>query len=339
MIRSILGLERISAGTVVFDGSPISRRASSLRALRRRVQMIFQDPSGALNPRHTIYEAVAEGIRIHKVRGDEPRLVADALARAGLRPPARYLARYPHEVSGGQRQRVLIAGAMALGPRLLLADEPVASLDASIGRDLALMRSLVTSGHLDDSRHARIGRRGHRRWVAVMYLGRIVEVGAAEQVLSSPAPVHTGTALGGPEKDGWTQISRREPTPADPVRLDSIPRGPGPSGQRAPRDRAGVRGVELTGRARPGQFAAASMRLIQSVCCRQHRCVGSRQFGGGNGVCAQTWGERFAHYRVGTARRHGGDELDHDGIVRRREHSGADSAQSPPAIGSEAGRP
>ena len=87
LIRSILGLERMSAGTVVFDGSPVSQRAWSLRTLRRRVQMIFQDPSGALNPRHTIYEAVAEGIRIHKVRGRR----ADARGRragAGRPPPA-----------------------------------------------------------------------------------------------------------------------------------------------------------------------------------------------------------------------------------------------------------
>ena len=224
LIRSILGLERMSAGTVVFDGSPVSPRARSLRTLRRRVQMIFQDPTGALNPRHTIYEAVAEGIRIHKVAGDEPTLVADALARAGLRPPERYLQRYPHEVSGGQRQRVLIAGAMALGPRLLLADEPVASLDASIrGEILALMRSLVDEHGIsiiavthDLGLAWNIADR-----VAVMYLGRIVEVGTTEQVLSDPQHPYTRALLSVvPEKERMEQQILTGETP-DPSRIPS----------------------------------------------------------------------------------------------------------------------
>jgi oligopeptide/dipeptide ABC transporter ATP-binding protein len=188
LIRSVIGLIP-SSGTVEFEGQVIGKKASPLRRLRRRVQMVFQDPTGALNPRHTIYEAVAEGIRIHRIKGHEPTLVAEALARAGLRPPERYVARYPHEVSGGQRQRVLIAGAMALGPRLLLADEPVASLDASIrGEILALMRGLV------DETGVSIIAVTHDlglAWniadrVAVMYLGRIVEVGTTEAVLSDP---------------------------------------------------------------------------------------------------------------------------------------------------------
>jgi oligopeptide/dipeptide ABC transporter ATP-binding protein len=224
LVRSILGLERMSAGTVVFDGAPVSQRASSLRKLRRRVQMIFQDPSGALNPRHTIYEAVAEGIRIHKIAGDEPTLVADALARAGLRPPERYMTRYPHEVSGGQRQRVLIAGAMALGPRLLLADEPVASLDASIrGEILALMRSLV------DAQGISIIAVTHDlglAWniadrVAVMYLGRIVELGAAEQVLSDPQHPYTQALLSVvPERERMEPQILTGETP-DPSRIPS----------------------------------------------------------------------------------------------------------------------
>jgi peptide/nickel transport system ATP-binding protein len=189
LIRTILGLRAADSGTITFDGRTVGRQASTLRDLRRRVQMVFQDPTGALNPRQTIYEAVAEGIRIHRLKGHEPTLVADALSRAGLRPPQRYADRYPHEVSGGQRQRVLIAGAMALGPRLLLADEPVASLDASIrGEILALMRGLVDESGIsivavthDLGLAWNIADR-----VAVMYLGRIVEVGTTEAVLGDP---------------------------------------------------------------------------------------------------------------------------------------------------------
>jgi ABC-type glutathione transport system ATPase component len=141
LIRSILGLEPRSGGSITFNGRSVGSRQRGLRTLRRQVQMVFQDPTGALNPRHTIYEAVAEGIRIHRITGNEPELVTSALSRAGLRPPEHFLARYPHEISGGQRQRVLIAGAIALAPKLLLADEPVASLDASIrGEILALLR-------------------------------------------------------------------------------------------------------------------------------------------------------------------------------------------------------
>ena len=214
----------MSAGTVVFDGSPVDRAGRRrCAALRRRVQMVFQDPTGALNPRHTIYEAVAEGIRIHKVAGHEPTLVADALARAGLRPPERYVRRYPHEVSGGQRQRVLIAGAMALGPQLLLADEPVASLDASIrGEILALMRGLVDEHGIciiavthDLGLAWNIADR-----VAVMYLGRIVEVGADRAGARRPAaPVHPGPAVGrAREANGWSQQILTGETP-DPSRI------------------------------------------------------------------------------------------------------------------------
>ena len=198
LIRSIIGLESLAGGTITIDGQTVGRDAAGLRRLRRTVQMIFQDPTGALNPRHTIYEAVAEGLRIHRVAGSEPDLVAEALADAGLRPPARYLRRYPHEVSGGQRQRVLIAAAMALHPTLLLADEPVASLDASIrGEILALMRRYV------DERGVSIVAVTHDlglAWniadrVAVMYLGRIVEQLRTEQVLADPQHPYTRALL------------------------------------------------------------------------------------------------------------------------------------------------
>ncbi len=225
LIRSIVGLEPLASGTIEFDGQPVSSRAGALQQLRRRVQMIFQDPTGALNPRQTIYEAVAEGIRIHGVAGREVDLVAGALARAGLRPAERYLPRYPHEVSGGQRQRVLIAGAMVLAPQLLLADEPVASLDASIrGEILALMRSLVDDTGIsivavthDLGLAWNIADR-----IAVMYLGRIVELGPAEAVLADPQHPYTRALLSVvPEADRMDQQILEGETP-DPA---AIPTG------------------------------------------------------------------------------------------------------------------
>jgi peptide/nickel transport system ATP-binding protein len=222
LIRSILGLEPTSGGTITFDSKTVGRQQAALRALRRRVQMVFQDPTGALNPRHTVYEAVAEGIRIHKLTGSEPALVASALSRAGLRPPEQFMARYPHEISGGQRQRVLIAGAIALEPQLLLADEPVASLDASIrGEILALLRSLVDEHGLsivavthDLGLAWNIADR-----IAVMYLGRIVELGDAEEVLANPQHPYTKALLSVvPEKERLEQQILTGETP-DPSRI------------------------------------------------------------------------------------------------------------------------
>jgi peptide/nickel transport system ATP-binding protein len=199
LLRALLGLEPITAGSVRFEGQPVDYHdRGRVRRLRRRVQMIFQDPTGALNPRQSVYEAVAEGVRIHAVPGDEREVVAAALAGAGLRPPARFIGRYPHEISGGQRQRVLIAGAIALSPTLLLADEPVASLDASIrGEILALLRSLV-----DDTGLAIVAVTHDlgMAWniadrIAVMYLGTVVELGTAEEVLESPRHPYTQALL------------------------------------------------------------------------------------------------------------------------------------------------
>lgn len=198
LARTILGLERPAEGEVRFEGEPIRYDQRYLRAYRRRVQMVFQDPTGALNPRQTVYEAVAEGLRIQKVPGDEAARVAAALARAGLRPPERFFQLYPYELSGGQRQRVVIAGAMVLEPALLVADEPVSSLDASVrGEILALMLELVREAGVtilvvthDLGLAWNIADR-----IAVMYLGRIVEEGPAEALLCDPRHPYTRALL------------------------------------------------------------------------------------------------------------------------------------------------
>ncbi len=151
------------AGAPLRGRGPLPRPARSgygaraLKAYRREVQLVLQDPTGSLNPRHTVYEAVAEGLRVHKVPGNERDQVAEALSRAGLRPPERYFLRYPHELSGGQRQRVVIAGALVLNPKVIVADEPVSSLDASVrGEILALLLRLREELGLDHpGRHPR----------------------------------------------------------------------------------------------------------------------------------------------------------------------------------------
>ncbi len=215
LIRSIIGLEHSTDGEIRFEGSVVSPR--QMRDLRRRVQMIFQDPTGALNPRHTVAQTVMEGLKIHRIPGDHRSLAAEALTRAGLRPAERFLDRYAHEISGGQRQRVLIAGAIALDPKLLLADEPVASLDASIrGEILALMRSLVDEHGLsmivvthDLGLAWNIADR-----IAVMYLGRIVEQGPTEELLADPKHPYTRALLSVvPEADRMEQQILEGETP------------------------------------------------------------------------------------------------------------------------------
>jgi peptide/nickel transport system ATP-binding protein len=222
LARALLGLERPAAGQVRFDGHPIGYSSRALKAFRRAVQLVLQDPTGALNPRHTVYEAVAEGLRIHGIHDDEERRVSGALARAGLRPPERFFLRYPHELSGGQRQRVVIAGALVLEPRVLIADEPVSSLDASVrGEILALLLrlrddlglSVLVVTH-DLGLAWNIADR-----LAVMYLGRIVESGATADLLEAPQHPYTQALLSVvPEMQGVEQVVLSG-EPPDPARV------------------------------------------------------------------------------------------------------------------------
>jgi oligopeptide/dipeptide ABC transporter ATP-binding protein len=226
LARSLIGLTRPVAGEVRWEGRPLERSRRGLKALRRQVQLILQDPSGALNPRQTVYESVAEGLRVHRlVAGSgrtEAELVAAALASAGLRPPETLFLRYPHELSGGQRQRVLIAGALAVGPQLLIADEPVSSLDASIrGEILALLLKLrdeLGLGVLVVTHDLGLAWNIADR-IAVMYLGRIVEAGPTEEVLTSPQHPYTQALLSVvPEMEGLEPVVLHGEIP-DPTRI------------------------------------------------------------------------------------------------------------------------
>ncbi len=204
LARTLIGLQAPSSGEVLLEGSPLKYSMKGLRALRRRVQMVLQDASGSLNPRQTVYESVAEGIRLHRLvdrsgeQRSESELVSAALAEAGLRPPERLFLRYPHELSGGQKQRVLIAGALALRPELILADEPVSSLDASIrGEILALLLKLredLGMGVVVVTHDLGLAWNIADR-IAVMYLGRVVECGTTEEVLSRPRHPYTKALL------------------------------------------------------------------------------------------------------------------------------------------------
>jgi oligopeptide/dipeptide ABC transporter ATP-binding protein len=222
LARTIMGLEQPRSGRILFEGEPIGRKG--FRTYRRKVQIVFQDPAGALNPRQTIYESVAEGLRVHGLVESEEDRVGRALASAGLRPPERFFLLYPHELSGGQRQRVVIAGALVLEPRMIVADEPVSMLDASVrGEILSLLLRLRDEFGLallivthDLGLAWTVADR-----VAVMYLGKIVEVGPAEEVLTRPRHPYTRALLDVVPESGGDLTGRKvlAGEPPDPTRI------------------------------------------------------------------------------------------------------------------------
>jgi oligopeptide/dipeptide ABC transporter ATP-binding protein len=200
--QSILGMVTPAGGAIRLNGLPITGlNDRRMRPLRRTLQMIYQDPYESLDPRFRVSETVEEPMLVHGIgtsRAERQDLIVAALERAGLSPATMYLDRYPHELSGGQRQRVAIAAALALGPQLLLADEPVSMLDVSVRAGvLSLLDALRRDGDMgilmithDLSTAAHFADR-----IAVMYLGRVVEQGPAIQVVRNPQHPYTKALL------------------------------------------------------------------------------------------------------------------------------------------------
>ncbi len=199
---TLLGLEKATSGTIRFEGQDVTYiDGAPLKALRRKIQMIFQDPYESLNPTQTIGEIIAEPLIVHGIASstnDRDKRVTRALEDSGLKPASIYIDRYPHELSGGQRQRVVIAGALVLEPVLLLADEPVSMLDVSIRAEilnllLELRQSRGISVLIITHDLGTVSYFADR--VAVMYLGRIVEIGPTREVLDNPRHPYTKALL------------------------------------------------------------------------------------------------------------------------------------------------
>ncbi len=197
--RVLLRLEEPTAGRILYRGNDILLwNKSQLKGLRKEVQMIFQDPQSSLDPRMTIGESIGEAMLIHGVKSDRERLerVEELLVRVGLEPE--HAIRYPHEFSGGQKQRIGIARALAVNPKLIVADEPVSALDVSVQAQilnlitdlqrqlglayLFIAHDLSVIGHISDR-------------IAVMYLGKIVELADRKQILDDPLHPYTEILL------------------------------------------------------------------------------------------------------------------------------------------------
>ena len=204
--KMLVRLIEPTAGHILFDdGTGTSEdiatlKGAALKAFRKKAQMVFQDPYESLNPRQTVFDAVSEPLGVQGIGGPTERVerVSDMLALVGLTPPATFLFRYPHELSGGQRQRVVIARALVVEPTFVVADEPTSMLDVSVRT--GIMRLMDGLGdrlgitYVYITHDLAVARYMCDR-IAVMYLGKIVEVGETEQLLSSPQHPYTKALL------------------------------------------------------------------------------------------------------------------------------------------------
>jgi oligopeptide/dipeptide ABC transporter ATP-binding protein len=197
--RVLLALERPTAGEVHFEGRPVDMAdRSAVRRLRRDIQIIFQDPYSSLNPRQTVHAALEEVLQVHRLcpPGERRARVNELLERVGLEPAMGD--RRPHEFSGGQRQRIVIARALAVGPRFIVADEAVSALDVSIrAQILNLLVSLqdeLDLTYLFISHDLGVVRHMSAR-IVVMYLGRVVEEAATAELFDEPLHPYTQALL------------------------------------------------------------------------------------------------------------------------------------------------
>ncbi len=213
--RLIVSLEETDSGEILMDHQPVTGlKGKRLKKFRSKVQMIFQDPYQSLNPQRSILDTVAEPLIIHRMGHADSRKdrVREVLRSVGLSPPDDFLYRYPHRLSGGQRQRVAIARAMVLDPEFVIADEPTSMLDASISAQifniLLKMRNELDVTQLFIT-HSLAAARYLCDRIAVMYRGRLMEVGRADQVIRNPKHPYTKALIDALPKFGHSGDRKR----------------------------------------------------------------------------------------------------------------------------------
>lgn len=231
--KALLRLVPPTAGSIQYAGKNIlSLPRSALKAYRRKLQMIFQDPYGSLNPRQTVKEIVGEPLKIHGLARDRDELrerVSGALADAGLTPVDRFIDRYPHELSGGQQQRVAIAGVLVLEPDFIVADEPVSMLDVSVRSEI--LRLMLNLRDAADLTYLFITHDLSLAWtisdrIGIMYLGLLVEVGSADDVVHRPLHPYTQALISVvPSPDPAARRRERTILEGDPPNPVEIPSG------------------------------------------------------------------------------------------------------------------
>ena len=217
--RTMLGLVPATSGSIKLRGDEITGLSEGeMRPLRRRLQIVFQDPHASLNPAMTIGAAIGDPLRFHGIaegKADRERRVAEALERVGLAPASQFSDKYPPDLSGGQKQRAVLARAIVLGPDILVADEPVSMLDMSVrAKILELMIELKTELDLTYVyiTHDLATAKFFCDRIAIMYLGRIVELGPAEQIYADPKHPYTQSLLRAiPEPDPRRSVPRDLP--------------------------------------------------------------------------------------------------------------------------------
>ena len=226
--RALIRLREPTEGTVSFDGLELAKlKPEALRKMRRRMQIIFQDPYGSLDPRMTVSSIIAEPIETHNLAKGKDRRdrIADLLRIVGLDP--KYVSRYPHEFSGGQRQRIGIARALAVEPEFIVCDEPISALDVSIQAQvlnlLTALRNQLGLTYLFIAHDLSVVKHISDR-VAVMYLGKIVEIGPRKSIYTNPGHPYTQALLSAvPLPDPRAERARKRmviegdvPSPIDP---------------------------------------------------------------------------------------------------------------------------
>ena len=227
--RALIRLHKASAGSVSIAGKDLfSLEGEELIKVRRDIQMIFQDPFASLNPRFTVFEIISEPLEVHKIgtASDRRQKVIELMELVGLRREV--MNRYPHEFSGGQRQRVGIARALALGPKLIIADEPVSALDVSVqSQVLNLIKDLQNRFGISfvfiSHDLAVVQHISHR--VAVMYLGKIVEEAKTEDLYSNPKHPYTEALISAIPKPDPKAVNKRIVLEGDVPSPISVPSG------------------------------------------------------------------------------------------------------------------